>query len=139
MVLAPAKMRNVSWCVAFVSFCYRKAGFKLPLYFTGAEQLIKWADKNNCLVDDPLPADVETFLYPKQSKDRYRKGHARILTGKEGLITAGVDGNVQDAVRCGLRRDRPDRYYVRLPGLATEHGKLVMPQKLMYLDKLEDR
>lgn len=141
MLLAPVKLRNKAWCIAFISHCYKKAGVKLPIYFTGAEQLIEWAIANGCIVTDPLPSDIEVFLHPKQPENTYRQGHGRILTGydKNTGVTAGVDGNSRDAVRCGFRRDRESRYFVRLPGLGTDHNLLTMPQKMMYLDNLEDR
>lgn len=145
MLLGPVKLRNMSWCVAFVAHCMKKSGVSIPVYFTGAEQLIKAVSSPRCtyakFVDEPIPCDVEVYLYPRKAGDTYSQGHARLVTGYDPAtkITAGVDGNVTNCVRTGLRHDRPERKFVRFNALGEQHGDLVMPVNMMKLDNLGDR
>lgn len=145
MLLKPVKLKNVSWCVAFISYCQQKCGIKLPVYFTGAEQLIHAVSSPTCMyakfVDAPLPADIEVFLYERKPGDTNTPGHARIVTGFDPMtgITSGVDGNVTDAVRVGLRHIRPTRKFVRVLSMGDAQGDFGLPPGLMNLDNLGDR
>lgn len=145
MLLKPVGLKNVSWCLAFVSHCQRKSGIKLPTYFTGAEQLIQAVSSPSCtyahFVDTPIPGDVEVFLYDKKPGDTRTPGHGRIVLGFESNTkkTAGVDGNVNDAVRVGYRHDRPNRKFVRFDAMGESHNVLTMPSGMMSLDNLTDR
>jgi len=142
MLFEPVGMqkKGYAWCVAFISHCYRMCGADWPIYHTSAWQVIDWAKKNGKLVPEPLPGDAEVFLYPKVSGEDW-KGHGRIVTGFDAKTgrTAGVDGNVENAVRVGYRDPRPNRFFVRPEGLTGTYGALVMPTKLVDLDGLADR
>ncbi len=145
MLFKPVGLRHMSWCLAFVSHCMKKSGVKLPVYFTGAEQLIKAVSQPTCayakFVEEPIAMDIEVFLYEKKPGDTRTPGHGRLVTGYDPVtqVTAGVDGNVTDSVRCGYRRERANRKFVRLNALGEQHTSLTMPTGMMYLDKLGDR
>lgn len=132
--------RGFPWCIAYVSHCYTQCNVPWPKYHVSAYQVIEWAKDNSKLVEEPLPSDLEIFLYPKV-KDEDWKGHGRIITAYDPVTkrTAGVDGNVQNSVFCGYRDQRPDRYFVRPTGFTNKHGVLTMPTGLIDLDGLADR
>jgi hypothetical protein len=127
--------RGYPWCVSLVSFILRECEVPWPVYHVSAYRLIEWAKINNKIVDEPYPADIEVFLYPKIKGEDY-KGHGRFVTAydKKTKRTAGVDGNVQNSVFCGYRDSRPDRYFVR-----PDYEVLTMPTGLIDLDGLADR
>lgn len=143
MLFAPVHLRNLPWCIVFQSHCYRKAGVPWPVYHTSAWGIIEWAKKNNYLVDEPIAGDIEAFLYPKHEGDTKISGHGRLVLGydKSTGNTAGVDGNVSNAVRVGLRHPREERYFIRTPGLGPVDNVslLTMPSGMMNLDNLGDR
>ena len=145
MLLAPVGLKNMSWCIAFVSHCYRKAGVTWPVYLTGADQAIKWVGGPTRpmahFVETPLPGDLEVFTYEVKPGDTRVSGHGRIVTGYDPVtkVTAGVDGNVTDVVRAGFRHDRPRRRFIRANSLGDTFGALTMPTGMMYLDNLGDR
>lgn len=128
--------RGFPWCVAFISHCLTKCEVPWPIYHVSAYNLIEWAKANNIIVEDPWPADLEVFLYPKVKGEDWR-GHGRIVTGysKKTGRTSGVDGNVNNSVYCGFRDVRPDRYFVR----PDYEAPLTLPIKLPDLDKYGDR
>jgi hypothetical protein len=132
--------RGYSWCVAYISHCYRECGVTWPKYHVSAWSVIDWAKENNRLVEEPMPSDIEVFLYPKVKGEDWQ-GHGRIITAYDPVTkrTAGVDGNVQNLVRVGYRDPRPNRYFVRPLGFTANHGTLMMPTGLIDLDGLADR
>ncbi len=142
MLFKPVGMegKHYAWCIALASYCYTKCGVIWPKYHTSAWQVIQWAKENAKTVTDPLPGDLEVFLYAKVAGEDW-KGHGRIITGYDAATgrTAGVDGNITNMVRVGFRDPRPDRYFVRPAGLTTQHGTLTMPTGLTDLDGLADR
>lgn len=142
MLFKPVGMqkKGYPWCVALISHCYRECGVPWPKYHTSAWQVIQWARENGKLVTEPLPLDVEVFLYPAV-KGEERKGHGRFVLAYDPITkrTAGVDGNVGNTIRVGYRDDRPDRYFVRPNGFTNKHGVLTMPTGLIDLDGIGDR
>lgn len=142
MLFKPVRMdkKNLPWCVALASHVYTTCKVPWPKYHTSAWQVIQWAKENGKLVDEPLPFDLEVFLYPRV-KGEDIKGHGRLVLGYDPVTktTAGVDGNITNTIRVGYRHSRPDRYFVRPNGLGTEHGQLTMPKGLVDLDQLGDR
>lgn len=142
MLFKPVGMqkRNLPWCIAYVSHIYRECGVPWPKYHTSAWQVIQWARENGKLVNNPLPSDLEVFLYPAV-KGEDRKGHGRIITAYDVTTgrTAGVDANVENTIRIGYRDPRPERYFVRPNGFTSQSGVLTMPKNLIDLDGLGDR
>jgi hypothetical protein len=140
MLFKPVGLRNLAWCLAFVSHCYTRCNVPWPKYHVSAYQVIQWAKENQKFVTEPMPGDLEVFLYEKVKGEDW-KGHGRIVTGYDTITgrTAGVDGNVTNLVRVGFRDPRPDRFYVRPTGFTANHGTLVMPTGLVDLDGLADR
>jgi hypothetical protein len=132
--------RGYPWCCALVSHIMRECGVEWPKYHVSAWAIIDWAKRNNLIVEDPLPSDVEVFLYPKV-KGEDRKGHGRIVSAwdKPNKISCGVDGNVQNSIRVGRRHERPERYFVRPAGFTDVHGVLTFPVNTVNLDQLGDR
>lgn len=147
MLLKPAGLRRQPWCIAFTSHCYRKAGLAYPTYFTSAWQIITWAEKNEFLVDEPLPGDIFAFLYPKKPGDKQWKGHGGIVLGNGEIekkpYIADVDGNITNCVRVGRRLITPGMKFIRNPQLDSllqqPPGRLTMPNNLSRLDALGDR
>jgi hypothetical protein len=143
------QQKGYPWCAALVSHCLRKCKVEAP-YLVSAYAFIEWAKgtsklypnhQGSLIVQDPLPFDIEAFLYPRKPGDTEFKGHVRFVTGYDSVTkrSAGVDGNVQNSIRAGERHDRPERYFIRIPGMGTEHGPLQYPTKLVDLDQLGDR
>jgi hypothetical protein len=140
MLLRPRKMKLQPWCIALASHIYQTVGIDWPEYHVSTWGCIEWAKKQGLIVTDPLPMDLECFLYPKiAGKDR--QGHGRLILAFDPITkdTVGVDGNVGDKVTCGRRRDRPDRYFIRPRGLGTQHKNLTYPTGMLYLDNIGDR
>ena len=143
MLLKPVRLKHQPWCLAFCSHVYWKCTIHWPAYVTGAKQLVDLvkAGKQAVFVDVPLPGDIEVFLYPLEKGNTHQPGHGRIVTGYDPKTgeTAGVDGNVGDAVRVGRRRNRPERYFVRAKNLGDSCVEVPFPKNLMYLDNLVTR
>jgi hypothetical protein len=140
MLLKPAKMKQVAWCVAFCSHVYRNTGVEWPIYHVSTWAMIEWAKKEGLIVSEPLPGDVECYLKPRKPGQQIQ-GHARIVTGwdKVSKVTTGVDGNSADMVRVGRRKNVPERYFIRPKSLGIENKGLIMPTGLLYLDGAPDR
>jgi hypothetical protein len=140
MLFKPVGIKNLPWCVAYVSHCYTKCNVFWPTYHVSTWQVIQWARENGKLVEEPLPGDLEAYLYPKVTGEDW-KGHGRIVSAYDPVTgrTAGVDGNVSNTIRVGYRDVRPERYFVRPNGFTNKHGVLTMPKDLIDLDGLADR
>ncbi len=141
--------KGYPWCAALVSHALQKCGIQAP-YLVSAYAYIEWgkgtskmypSDKGCLFVDTPLPGDIEAFLYPKKPGDTQITGHVRTVLAfdPETKSTVGVDGNSSNDIRVGERHDRPQRYFIRVPGMGTEHGPLHYPKGTVDLDQLGDR
>lgn len=122
------------WCAGFASHCLRQSGTYWPIYHASAWSVIEWAKKYNRVVTEPMPGDLEAFLYPKQPNEDWR-GHVRIVVSYDPStkISYGVDGNITNMVRVGFRRDRENRYFIRP---AYEDVLPQLPTNMMPLDNL---
>jgi hypothetical protein len=139
MLLKPAGLRHLPWCVAFVSHCARKSGVPWPTYHVSAWGLMQYAKQNKLFVTDPIPGDIHVKLYPKQPGEQW-KGHAGIYLGGDDDFFACVDGNVGNAVRVGRRALTHGICFVRLvPREFNDPEGPVLPPKLMRLDNVGDR
>ena len=62
-----ANFDGVAWCGLFVSYCYEKAGFKLPKIgfgfngFAGCQTAVAYFTKNKQVVQNPEPGDIVFF------------------------------------------------------------------------------
>jgi hypothetical protein len=132
--------KGYPWCCALVSHIMRECDVEWPKYHVSAWTIIDWAKRNNLIVEDPLPSDIEAYLYPK-IKGEDRKGHVRIVSAwdKPNKISCGVDGNINNDIRVGRRHERPDRYFIRASNLTGSHGDLFFPVNTVNLDQLADR
>lgn len=142
MLLKPAGLRYQPWCIAFVSHCIRKAGIEWKTYHTSAWGLIKWAEQNKLLVNEPSPGDLFAFLYPRKPGDTKWSGHGGIVTGSDvndskNFINT-VEGNIGDSVRAGRRAIRPEMIYIRIPGTG-QPNTITIDKLLMKIDSLGDR
>jgi hypothetical protein len=137
MILAPIGLKQLPWCIAYTSYVYRKAGVKLPKYFTSAWQLITWAEQNGKCVDDPLPGDLFALLHPKKPGDTQWKGHGGIVLAKDAEFLYNCEGNVKNAVRVGRRAIKPEIKFIRMIDNLPEG--LTVPTGMMRIDGLTDR
>lgn len=142
MLLAPVGLHNKPWCASFVSHCMRKAGVKWPVYYSSAYQMREWGKKENLMVTDPIPADIEVIIHDHKPGDTQVLGHVRLITGYDPATqtTAGVDGNCSNSVRCGYRHANGERYFLRPPALGGNvNSGLTFPSGMMNLDHIGDR
>lgn len=140
MLLSPSKLKNQPWCIAFASHVYQTCAVEWPIYHISTYKAIEWAKRLGLLVSEPLPGDLELFLYPKQP-DKDWQGHGRIVLAfdRASKQTYGVDGNVGDRVSTGRRRDRQNRIFVRPKGLTANSKGLTFPSGTTYIDNIGDR
>jgi hypothetical protein len=142
MLLKPVGLRYQPWCIAFVSHCIRKAGLEWKKYHVSAWGLREWAKQNSLFVDEPVPGDVFTVLYPKKPGDNQWQGHGGFYLGSDWTDSQNffnsVDGNVTDCVRAGRRKIENDIKYIRIPGLSSG-PRITIEKTLMSISSLGDR
>ncbi len=79
------------WCMAFVQWCYDRAGAALPFKTASCGALLRWyrANRPACIVSAPRPGDIVIFDFPGGGVT----DHAGIFeSAAEGFVTS-IDGN----------------------------------------------
>ena len=106
------------WCMAFVQWCYAKAGVPLPFRTASCGALLRWyrANQPECVVSEPRTGDLVIFDFPGGAAT----DHTGILESASGNTVTSIDGNtgVGNDANGGavMRRTRNDRYvaaYIR--------------------------
>lgn len=104
------------WCMAFVQWCYARAGADLPLRTASCGALLRWYEERDpeCIVplDEGLPGDIVIFDFPGGAPT----DHTGLLesVGKETVTTIdGNTGSTSDANGGAVMRGTRSRQYVR--------------------------
>lgn len=88
-------LNGVPWCGIFVSWCYNKAGIKLPKIgftrgFAGCQTAYEYFKRHNMITNDPIPGDI--VLYDWQGDGRY--DHAGIFAEHtDNQAFMAIEGN----------------------------------------------
>lgn len=120
------------WCMAFVQWCYARAGADLPLRTASCGALLRWYEEHDpeCIVplDEGLPGDIVIFDFPGGAAT----DHTGLLegVGKETVTTIdGNTGSTSDANGgCVMRRTR-SRSTVRAVIRPREKEETTMEEK----------
>lgn len=73
------------WCMAFVQWCYDKAGYTLPYKTASCSSLLSWYKNNkpDCVVKEPRPGDIIIYNF----------GHTGIVEAVSGGTITAIEGN----------------------------------------------
>ena len=73
------------WCMAFVQWCYDKAGYTLPYKTASCSNLLNWYKNNkpDCVVKAPRPGDIIIYNF----------GHTGIVESVSGDTITAIEGN----------------------------------------------
>lgn len=87
------------WCMAFVQWCYDKAGYTLPYKTASCSSLLNWYKNNkpDCVVKAPRPGDV--IIYNFGHTGIVESVSADTITAIEGNTAVGNDSNGGEVMR----------------------------------------
>ena len=87
------------WCMAFVQWCYDKAGYTLPYKTASCSSLLNWYKKNKpeCVVKEPEPGDI--IIYNFGHTGIVESVNADTITAIEGNTAVGNDSNGGEVMR----------------------------------------
>lgn len=79
------------WCMAFVQWCYQRAGVTLPFKTASCGALLRWYRTNapECIVKDPQPGDIVIFDFPGGADT----DHTGLLESVAANTVTTIDGN----------------------------------------------
>ncbi|MBR3560704.1 MAG: CHAP domain-containing protein [Oscillospiraceae bacterium] len=79
------------WCMAFVQWCYDRAGAALPFKTASCGALLRWYREHqpDCLTRDPVAGDIVIFDFPGGKA----VDHTGIFERMQGDSVVTVDGN----------------------------------------------
>jgi hypothetical protein len=73
------------WCMAFVQWCYNKAGKRLPYITASCSGLLNWykANRPECITAKPVAGDIVIYSF----------GHTGIFESSSGDYITAIEGN----------------------------------------------
>lgn len=79
------------WCMAFVQWCYARAGAALPFKTASCGALLRWYRKHDpaCVTKTPAPGDIVIFDFPGGAAT----DHTGIFESACGNTVTTIDGN----------------------------------------------
>lgn len=79
------------WCMAFVQWCYARAGAKLPFKTASCGALLRWYREHApaCIVTEPQAGDIVIFDFPGGAAT----DHTGIFECARGDTVTTIDGN----------------------------------------------
>lgn len=101
------------WCMAFVQWCYDKAGYPLPIKTASCGSLLRWYKANDpeCVVKEPEPGCLAIFDFTGK---KTATDHIGIVEGAGKLTITTIDGNTGTTSEatggCVMRRTRNKKY-----------------------------
>ncbi len=127
------------WCMAFVQWCYWKAGFKLPYATASCSALRNWYAKNHpeCIVSKPQAGDIVIYNFGHTGiLEKAGNGTVTVIEGNTSSSNAGSQSNGGGVFR-RTRKTSLVRAYIRplavkteaKPEVKTESTKPVEPVK----------
>lgn len=95
------------WCMAFVQWCFFKAGRPLPFRTASCGALLRWYKEQDreCIVKEPKPGDIVIFDLPDYPT---KHDHCGILECRIGDYVTTIDGNTGNDGAV-MRRTRPEK------------------------------
>lgn len=114
---------NWPWCGTFVSYVYSFCGWGLDTIdydsgFCSVPNLLKWAKKNNKIVDDPKPGDIVVFMWggkPKHVGIFVSKHSENQFISIEGNTSATERGSQDNGGEVAIkRRFYPDAVFINV-------------------------
>lgn len=126
------------WCMAFVQWCYDRAGLALPFKTASCGGLLRWYKRNQpeCVVKIPVPGCIAIFDFPNSQSDT---DHVGIYEGGDETYITTIDGNTgttNDADGGAvMRRARMAKYvkaYIVPRGLTDEKEEQPMDEMRMH-------
>lgn len=79
------------WCMAFVQWCYARAGLALPFRTASCGALLRWYREHDpgCVTKTPVPGDIVIFDFPGGAAT----DHTGIFERLRGDAVTTIDGN----------------------------------------------
>ena len=79
------------WCMAFVQWCYARAGAALPFKTASCGALLRWYREHDpaCITKTPVPGDIVIFDFPGGAAT----DHTGIFERARGDTVTTIDGN----------------------------------------------
>ena len=79
------------WCMAFVQWCYQRAGAPLPFKTASCGALLRWYREHRpeCIVKEPRAGDIVIFDFPGGAAT----DHTGIFERARGDTVTTIDGN----------------------------------------------
>lgn len=90
------------WCMAFVQWCYDKAGCPLPFLTASCASLLRWYKANEplCVVSEPKPGDVIIYDFGHTGIFEYAMDDTvTAIEGNTGITNAANGGMVMRQTR----------------------------------------
>ena len=81
------------WCMAFVQWCYARAGAKLPYTTASCGALLSWyrSKQPECVVREPQIGDIIIFDFPGGAVT----DHTGLFERMDGRNVVSIDGNTE--------------------------------------------
>ena len=79
------------WCMAFVQWCYARAGRALPFKTASCGALLRWYREHDpdCITKTPVPGDIVIFDFPGGAAT----DHTGVFERARGSMVTTIDGN----------------------------------------------